>query len=432
MSIFPGWADRARGLFADSRGPWGPSGGGTPPSGGNGGGDPPRPGPSSPWGSPGPRQAGLGGNVTSLDDFLARSKARFGGGGGGGTGVGGPGFNRKAILLGLVALVALWLFFTTVHRIAPEERGVVTQLGKYSRTLNPGIGLTLPAPFERVQKIDVENIRNVDLGSVSEETLMLTGDQNIIDLAYSVSWNINDPSLFLFQLADPEETIREVAESAMRAVVGTVSLNDAIGAGRTGKALQLLGERALGQVGVAAGMKLDHRSAEAERCVDLRRFGLDEKGHADAGGAKFGHKGTKLLQHADGVEPAFGGAFLPLFGDDAGGMGASRKGDAEHLLRRRHFEVEGERDLILEADEIVFADVAAILAQVGGDAVGARSFREMGGADGIGKVAAPGIPDGRDMVDVDAEAKRPAHARMFPKLTLTSIAESECSQCSHC
>jgi membrane protease subunit HflK len=230
MSIFPGWADRARGLFADSRGPWGPSGGGTPT--GGGGGEPPRPGPSSPWGSPGPRRPGSGnGTVTSLDDFLARSKARFGGGGGG-TGAGGPGFNRNFILLGLVGLIALWLLFSTIHRIAPEERGVVTQLGKYSRTLNPGIGLTLPAPFERVQKIDVENIRNVDLGSVSEETLMLTGDQNIIDIAYSVRWNVRDPESFLFEVQNPEETIKQVAESTMRAALSAVTLNQAIGEGR--------------------------------------------------------------------------------------------------------------------------------------------------------------------------------------------------------
>jgi membrane protease subunit HflK len=235
MNIFPGWA-RARGLFADSRGPWGPSSGGTPPSGGNGDGSggspPPRPGPASPWGSAGPSRTGPGGNVTSLDDFLARSRARFGGGGGGGTGLGGPGFNRNIFIWGAVALVALWLLFSTVHRIAPEERGVVTQLGKYSRTLGPGIGLTLPSPLERVQKIDVENIRNVDLGSAAEETLMLTGDQNIIDIAYSVRWNVRDPESFLFNVQNPEETIQQVAESTMRAALSGVTLNQAIGEGR--------------------------------------------------------------------------------------------------------------------------------------------------------------------------------------------------------
>ncbi len=170
-----------------------------------------------------------GGNVSSLDEFLRRSRARFGGDGGGG-------FprrpDRSIIMWGVLGFVLLWLLFTTFHRIAPEERGVVTRFGRYSHTLGPGIGFTLPSPIDRVQKIDVENIRTIDLGSTGTETLMLTGDQNIIDIAYSVRWNIRDPELYLFELAQPDETIRQVAESAMRAVISGVSLNDAIGEGR--------------------------------------------------------------------------------------------------------------------------------------------------------------------------------------------------------
>ena len=235
MNTIPGWAARARGLLADSRGPWGPGGGSTPPptSGGEGT-DPPRPGPTSPWGSPGTgRPSGSGGTVTSLDDFIARSRARFGGGGrGGGGSFGARPPSRSLILLGIGAVLLLWLLLTTFHRIAPEERGVVTQLGRYSRTLDPGIGFTLPAPLERVQKVDVENIRNIDLGSASAETLMLTGDQNIIDIAYSVRWNVRDPELLLFELQNPEETIQQVAESTMRAALSSVTLNQAIGEGR--------------------------------------------------------------------------------------------------------------------------------------------------------------------------------------------------------
>jgi membrane protease subunit HflK len=80
-----------------------------------------------------------------------------------------------------------------------------------------------------VQKIDVENIRTVDLGSANSEDLMLTGDQNIIDIAYSVRWNIRTPELYLFQIAQPDETIRDVAESSMRSIVSRVSLEDAMG-----------------------------------------------------------------------------------------------------------------------------------------------------------------------------------------------------------
>src|SRR5262249_13268050 len=93
----------------------------------------------------------------------------------------------------------------------------------------PGIGITLPSPIDRVKKVDVENIRTVDLGSGNTEDLMLTGDQNLIDIAYTVRWNIRTPELFLFQLAEPEPTIKQVAESAMRAVISSVSLTDAMG-----------------------------------------------------------------------------------------------------------------------------------------------------------------------------------------------------------
>ena len=221
-----GWGTRIRGLFADNKGPWGPSGsdsGGEPPSGdGNQG--------NGPWGDA-PRRgrrSGLGAsNVTALDEFMRRSRERFASGGGGGGLPGRP----KSSLIAIVAvvLVALWLIVTSSHSISPGQRGVVTQLGRYSRTLGPGFSFTLPAPLERVTKLDVENIRTVDLGSSSDDDLMLTGDQNLLDLAYSVRWNVRTPELYLFQLSQPEETIREVAESAMRAVVSQVSLNDAMG-----------------------------------------------------------------------------------------------------------------------------------------------------------------------------------------------------------
>ncbi len=237
MIILSGLGARARGLLSDIKGPWGSSGGGSGDKGGEGksgngrgDGDPPSPGP---WGEPAkrrPRSVGSGtSNVSSLDEFMRRSRARFGGGDGGGFG-GLPGRpDRSVIGWGLLGAFLLWLVFTSMHRIAPEERGVVNRFGRYSHTLGPGIGLTLPSPIDRVIKIDVENIRNIDLGSSSTETLMLTGDQNIIDIAYSVRWNIRDPELYLFELAQPDETIRQVAESAMRAVISRVSLDDAIG-----------------------------------------------------------------------------------------------------------------------------------------------------------------------------------------------------------
>ena len=225
MSKILGWGARFGAMMMNENrgGPWGTGGGGS--GGGSGGG-----GPRNPWGQPPrkPRPGGTG-NVTSLDEFLKKSRDRFGGrfpsqGG------------KPYWLYGLAAFLALWLLFTSIHRIGPQERGVVTRLGSYARTIQPGISFSFPAPIDRVQKLDVEEIRTVDIGSTdaSSENLILTGDQNIIDLAYSVRWNISDPELYLFQIANPEETIREVAESAMRAVVAGVTLDEAIGAGRSG------------------------------------------------------------------------------------------------------------------------------------------------------------------------------------------------------
>lgn len=225
MNRFFGWGARLSAVFNENKGgPWG-SGGGSGGSGGDGG------GPRNPWGQP-PRKrrpAGPTGNVTSLDDFLKKSRERFGGG------RFPTGDGKPYWLYGLGIFLILWLLFTSIHRIGPEERGVITRFGNYAGTMGPGIGLSLPAPIDSVQKVDVEAIRTIDIGSTdaSSENLILTGDQNIIDLAYSVRWNIKEPQLYLFQIANPEETIREVAESAMRAVVAGVSLDDAIGSGRS-------------------------------------------------------------------------------------------------------------------------------------------------------------------------------------------------------
>jgi membrane protease subunit HflK len=221
MSTFMGWGGRFRGLFTDTKGPWGPStSGDEPPSDDNHGG--------GPWGEPSSgarRPSSTRPGVAPLEDLLRRGRMRFRGGGGGLPGR--P--DGSLILWAVVGFIAIWLVWTSMHSISPSERGVVTRFGRYSYTLGPGFGFTLPSPIDRLTKVDVESIRSFDLGSQSSEDLMLTGDQNLLDIAYSVRWNVRTPELYLFQLAEPDETIRQVAESAMRSVVSQVTLQDAMG-----------------------------------------------------------------------------------------------------------------------------------------------------------------------------------------------------------
>ena len=192
------------------------------PWGGGGSGDDGERGKRKPWQPKRPTAIG----PSTIDQLLSRGRARFGG-------------RPPSIEIGgmwrwiVLAVVVLWIGLTSAHTIGPQQRGVITRLGKYAGTLEPGLGFTLPAPFDLVTKVDVDNIHVVDIDSGAEngngQNLVLTGDENMIDLAYSVRWNIREPELYLFEIADPEGTIREVAESAMREAIARVDLNDAIG-----------------------------------------------------------------------------------------------------------------------------------------------------------------------------------------------------------
>ena len=220
-------------MFNDGGGPWGggSSGGG---SGGSGGGNDGGPGDRNPWSQP-PRKRPNGGKQpfgpSALDELLRRGRQRFGNGGGGWNAPGG----QSLWLWGIGAIVILWLLLTSIHRIEPQERGVVMRLGKYAGQLTPGMSLSFPSPIDKVTMVNVDDIRVQDIGSTSQQSqnLMLTGDQNLVDLVYSVRWNIRDPQLYLLELADPDDTVTQVAESAMRAEIARVSLNDAIGQQRS-------------------------------------------------------------------------------------------------------------------------------------------------------------------------------------------------------
>lgn len=219
--------------------PWGngPKGG-KGAGGGDGEGDGKRPGPRNPWVTPDPIDINRGRKPrgpSALDELLRKGRGSFGGGGSGGGG-GGLNFGESAKLWkwGIGALVLIWAIFSSFHIVPPEKEGVVTRLGSYTRTVGPGVKFTWPAPIERIRMEDVRAIRTMSVGSpnATDENFVLTRDQSIVDLAYEVRWTVRDPELFFFQLADPAGTIREVAESAMRATVANFDLVQAIGPGR--------------------------------------------------------------------------------------------------------------------------------------------------------------------------------------------------------
>lgn len=235
--------ERPKGRKA-AQSPWG-SGGQAPdeppaepddpaPTAGEPGEKPRAPGPRNPW-LPGSSGTGRPGGdsprrTPGLDD-LFRGRPGGGGGFGGGKFPGLPQRpdGRSWLPIIVAGVVAVWLLSTTTHMLGPKEQGIVTTLGKYSRTIQPGVSWTLPWPLENVRVEDVTSIKRDTIPEGEAEKLMLTSDQNLVDISYLVRWNIKDLKLYAFQLADPDSTVKEVAEAAMRASIAEVPLNLAMG-----------------------------------------------------------------------------------------------------------------------------------------------------------------------------------------------------------
>ena len=196
-------------------------------------------GPKSPWGEAPPRKP-QGLRPSGNNDFDAmmrrgqeKLRSTFGGDGGGGRSNGG-GFDLFGGISWLwifAAIFVAWILLTSFYRVDAQERAVVLRFGRFVETTGPGLHFKAPFPIDSVTLRAVEQINSVDIGASegSAENLMLTGDQNIINLAYAVRWKIKNVELFLFELAEPEQTVREVGESAMRAEISKATLNDAIG-----------------------------------------------------------------------------------------------------------------------------------------------------------------------------------------------------------
>lgn len=203
----------------NEEGPWGSGEDRAP--GGRKGGEPN--GPRNPWSQPPRRKPRVpkAEGQPSLEELIRRGRDRFSGGWGGGLSGGG----RPIWGYALAAFVVLWLLTTSVHRIDPADRGVVTRFGRYVGTLQPGVGFTLPAPVDAIKLVNVDEKRSFDVPASGGQNLLLTRDQNPANLTYTVTWSVRDPDLYLFDLSGtPEDTIRDAAQSAMREAVAGLSL----------------------------------------------------------------------------------------------------------------------------------------------------------------------------------------------------------------
>ena len=230
--------------------PWGSPGGSSggdggngqrPPGGGGRGGGPWGGGPGGPFGG----RPGGQGPIPDLDALIARLQAYvrslLGGGGGGPRGrfTGG----RGIALLG-IGVIALWLA-SGFYRVQPDELGVILRFGAYDRITQPGLNYHVPWPIERVEIPAVTRINRIEIGyrsaggariesgnqggrNVLEESLMLTGDENIIDIDFAVFWKINNVGNYLFNTRNPDVIVKAVAESVMREVIGRTPIQPAL------------------------------------------------------------------------------------------------------------------------------------------------------------------------------------------------------------
>lgn len=181
-----------------------------------------RGGNGGPWGQ-GPRNTGGGGGggnqPPDLEELLRRSQDRLRrvlprrGGGGGGIS---PIAIIAIVIIGLGILA--YNFFT--FRVEPDQVGVVLRFGEFNRQVEPGLNFRLPAPIETVFTPQVTRENQYTIGSIPAESLMITSDENILDVTFTVVWLINNAQDYLFNLEEPDETVRVVAEAAMRQVFG--------------------------------------------------------------------------------------------------------------------------------------------------------------------------------------------------------------------
>ena len=162
---------------------------------------------------------GGGGDAPDLDAMLKRLRDGFGRVFGGGGGAGGAG-----VWILVVGVVAAWFLLDSWRTIDETQRGVVLRFGQFDRIMQPGLRFKWPSPIEQVLVVDATRVR-----STSDQVRILTRDENIISVEFSVQYTVGDPRAFLFAVRDPDETIRAAAESAVRQVIGDKTMDQSFG-----------------------------------------------------------------------------------------------------------------------------------------------------------------------------------------------------------
>ncbi|HCQ63768.1 MAG TPA: FtsH protease activity modulator HflK [Rhodobacteraceae bacterium] len=210
-------------MASDNGGPWG--GGGN--RGGSGGGGDDKGGGRRPGnGQDGPQ-------IPEIDDLMRKGQeqlrvlmggktTRRGGGNGGDGGTGGGGIGRGSIALVLLGVLAAWVF-ASLYRVDTSEQSVELLFGERFDVGTEGLNFA-PWPVVTYEVYPVTRENTIDIGTGTKDGLMLTGDENIVDIDFQVVWNIGDIQNFVFNLADPVETITAVSESAMREIIGRSDL----------------------------------------------------------------------------------------------------------------------------------------------------------------------------------------------------------------
>ena len=158
-----------------------------------------------------------------------------------------PKNNPASLSLFIIIILAVWTL-SGFYRVGTDEQGVVTRFGEYVRTTEPGLHYHIPFPVESVSKPKVTKVNRIEVGfrtsqtqfsqstqtrQIPEEALMLTGDENIVDLNFTVFWIINDAKDFLFNVRNPEITIKSIGESVMREKIGQTPIDPILSEGKS-------------------------------------------------------------------------------------------------------------------------------------------------------------------------------------------------------